>query len=113
MCIRDRITQSKIAIGSGGFFGVGYMNGTQSQLDFLPERQTDFVFAMLLEEFGMMGGIFALVLFFAIMAMGLLIARSSRHFFGKMLAGGITILLFIYVSINAVSYTHLDVYKRQ
>ncbi len=96
-----QITQSKIAIGSGGFFGVGYMNGTQSQLDFLPERQTDFVFAMLLEEFGMMGGIFALVLFFAIMAMGLLIARSSRHFFGKMLAGGITILLFIYVSINA------------
>lgn len=96
-----QITQSKIAIGSGGFFGVGYMSGTQSQLDFLPERHTDFVFAMLLEEFGMFGGIVTLLLYFAAMAFGLLTAISSRHYFGKMLAAGVTILLFIYVSINA------------
>jgi rod shape determining protein RodA len=96
-----QITQSKIAIGSGGFWGSGYMNGTQSQLDFLPERHTDFVFAMLLEEFGMAGGLFALLLYFTIMAIGLHIARSTRHLYGKMVAGGITMLLFIYVSINA------------
>lgn len=96
-----QITQSKIAIGSGGFWGVGFMNGTQSQLDFLPERHTDFVFAMLLEEFGMFGGLFALLLYFSVMALGIMIANSSRHFFGKMLAGGITMLLFIYVIINA------------
>ena len=96
-----QITQSKIAIGSGGFFGVGYMRGTQSQLDFLPERHTDFVFAMLLEEFGMFGGIVALLLYFATMGFGLMIAVSSRHYFGKILAAGVTVLLFIYVSINA------------
>lgn len=95
-----QITQSKIAIGSGGFWGVGYMQGTQSQLDFLPERHTDFVFSMLLEEFGMAGGIFALILYAAIIGMGLYIANRSRHLFGKLLAGGITMLLFIYVSIN-------------
>lgn len=96
-----QITQSKIAIGSGGIWGVGFMNGTQSQLDFLPERHTDFVFAMLLEEFGMIGGVFALLLYFSIMGLGIMIAASSRHLFGKMLAGGVTMLLFIYVSINA------------
>ncbi len=96
-----QITQSKIAIGSGGFFGVGYMQGTQSKLDFLPERHTDFVFAMLLEEFGMFGGIVTLLLFFAAMAFGLFTAISSRHYFGKILAAGVTVLLFIYVSINA------------
>lgn len=95
-----QITQSKIAIGSGGFWGVGFMQGTQSKLDFLPERQTDFVFAMLLEEFGMAGGIFALVLYAAMIGMGLYIANRSRNFFGKLLAGGITMLIFIYVSIN-------------
>lgn len=94
------ITQSKIAIGSGGFWGVGYMQGTQSQLDFLPERHTDFVFAMLLEEFGMVGGLFVLGLYIAAMAFGILIAMSCRHVFGKFVAGGITMLLFIYVGIN-------------
>ncbi len=96
-----QITQSKIAIGSGGFFGVGYMNGTQSQLDFLPERHTDFVFSMLLEEFGMSGGIFVLLVYSAAMAYGIWIALSSRSYFGKLLAAGVTFLLFIYVSINA------------
>ncbi len=95
-----QITQSKIAIGSGGFWGVGFMKGTQSQLDFLPERHTDFVFAMLLEEFGMAGGLFALALYAVIIGFGLYIANRSRNFFGKLLAGGITMLIFIYVSIN-------------
>jgi rod shape determining protein RodA len=94
------ITQSKIAIGSGGFWGVGYMQGTQSQLDFLPERHTDFVFAMLLEEFGMIGGLFVLSLYIAVMAYGIYIAMACRHVFGKFVAGGVTMLLFIYVSIN-------------
>lgn len=95
------ITQSKIAIGSGGIFGVGYMQGSQSQLDFLPERHTDFILAMLLEEFGMIGGLFVLGLYVAALVYGVLIARSCRHLFGKYLAGGITVLLFIYVAINA------------
>lgn len=95
------ITQSKIAIGSGGLFGVGYMQGTQSQLDFLPERHTDFVFAMLLEEFGMVGGVFVLSLYLAAMAFGIYISIGCRHTFGKFLAAGVTMLLFIYVGINA------------
>lgn len=95
------ITQSKIAIGSGGIFGVGFMQGSQSQLDFLPERHTDFILAMLLEEFGMIGGVFVLGLYVAALVYGVLIARSCRHLFGKYLAGGITVLLFIYVAINA------------
>jgi rod shape determining protein RodA len=94
------ITQSKIAIGSGGFWGVGYMQGTQSQLDFLPERHTDFVFAMLLEEFGMIGGLFVLGLYIAAMAYGIYTAVACRHVFGKFVAAGITMLLFIYVGIN-------------
>jgi rod shape determining protein RodA len=94
------ITQSKIAIGSGGFWGVGYMQGTQSQLDFLPERHTDFVFAMLLEEFGMIGGLFVLGLYIAVMAYGIYTAVACRHVFGKFVAAGITMLLFIYVGIN-------------
>lgn len=95
------ITQSKIAIGSGGVFGVGFMQGTQSQLDFLPERHTDFILAMLLEEFGMIGGLFVLGLYAAVMTYGVLIALQAREIFGKMLAAGITMLLFIYVAINA------------
>jgi rod shape determining protein RodA len=94
------ITQSKIAIGSGGFWGVGYMQGTQSQLDFLPERHTDFVFAMLLEEFGMIGGLFVLGLYLAVMAYGVYTAVACRHVFGKFVAAGITTLLFVYVAIN-------------
>ena len=96
-----QITQSKIAIGSGGFWGSGFMQGTQSQLDFLPERHTDFVFSMLLEEFGFVGGVFAFLLYAGVMAYGIYIATSSRNIFGKMVAGGVTVLLFIYVSINA------------
>lgn len=95
------ITQSKIAIGSGGLFGVGFMQGTQSQLDFLPERHTDFVLAMLLEEFGFVGGAFVLSLYLTAIGMGVMTALSCRHVFGKFVAGGITMLLFIYVSMNA------------
>lgn len=95
------ITQSKIAIGSGGLFGVGYMQGTQSQLDFLPERHTDFILAMLLEEFGMVGGLFVLGLYAVAMGYGVRVALQSRETFGKMLAAGITMLLFIYIAINA------------
>jgi rod shape determining protein RodA len=95
------ITQSKIAIGSGGLFGVGFMQGTQSQLDFLPERHTDFILAMLLEEFGMVGGLFVLGLYLVALVYGVLIARACNHLFGKFMTGGITMLLFIYVAINA------------
>lgn len=96
-----QITQAKIAIGSGGFWGSGFMHGTQTQLDFLPERHTDFVFAMLLEEFGMIGGVAALVLYALVMGVGVYIALTSRHTYGKLVAGGVTTLIFIYVSINA------------
>ncbi|KAF0097868.1 MAG: rod shape determining protein RodA, partial [Hyphomonadaceae bacterium] len=81
--------------------GVGYMRGTQSQLDFLPERHTDFVFAMLLEEFGMIGGLLALGLYLGVIGFGIFVAISSRNYFGKLLAAGISVLIFIYVSINA------------
>jgi rod shape determining protein RodA len=94
------ITQSKIALGSGGLFGKGYMQGTQSHLSFLPERQTDFIFTMLAEEMGMVGGVALLALYLLIVVYGLAIALRARHQFGRLLAMGLATNFFLYVFIN-------------
>jgi rod shape determining protein RodA len=94
------ILQSMIAIGSGGFFGKGYLQGSQSQLDFLPEKQTDFIFTMFAEEFGFIGGIILLGLYFILLMSGMVVAERSRSTFGAMLAAGVTALFFIHVLIN-------------
>lgn len=95
------ITQSKIALGSGGLFGRGFLNGTQSQLDFLPEKQTDFVFTMMAEEFGMMGCLFVLALFALAITLCFAIGLRSQNHFGRLLAIGMGCTLFFYVFINA------------
>lgn len=94
------ITQSKIAIGSGGMFGKGYMDGTQSGLNFLPEKQTDFVFTMWTEETGMAGALLILGLYALVLVYAHAIALRSRHHFGRLLAMGVAITLFLYVFIN-------------
>jgi rod shape determining protein RodA len=94
------ILQSQIAFGSGGMLGKGFLEGTQSHLNFLPERQTDFIFTMLAEEFGMIGALILLGLYALIFVYGYAIAFSSRHHFGRMLAIGLTANLFLYVFIN-------------
>jgi rod shape determining protein RodA len=92
--------QSKIAIGSGGWSGKGFLMGTQSHLNFLPERQTDFIFTMLAEEWGFIGGLVLLGLYLLIFAYGFAIAIRSKSHFGRLLALGITTNLFLYVFIN-------------
>ena len=92
--------QSKIAIGSGGVFGKGFLEGTQSHLNFLPEKQTDFIFTMLAEEWGLIGGLALLALYTLIFVYGYAIAFRSRNQFGRMLALGITVNMFLYVFIN-------------
>ena len=94
------ITQSKIALGSGGVFGKGFMQGSQSHLNFLPEKQTDFIFTMLAEEFGMVGGLFLLLIYAGIIVYGFAIALRSRNHFGRVLAMGVSANLFFYVFIN-------------
>jgi len=94
------ILQSKIALGSGGLFGKGFMQGSQSHLNFLPEKQTDFIFTMLAEEFGMVGGLVLLGLYLWIMIYGFAISLRSRTHFGRLLAMGVTSMLFLYVFIN-------------
>jgi len=94
------IMQSKIAFGSGGMFGRGFLQGSQSHLDFLPERQTDFIFTMLAEEFGMAGGLLLLALYALLIAYGLVIALNCRNQFGRLVAVGLTGNLFLYVFIN-------------
>lgn len=95
------VTQSKIALGSGGFWGKGFMNGTQSHLNFLPEKQTDFIFTMLCEELGFLGGAIVLMLYGLLMGYGYHVAIKSHHAFGRYLALGMTTTLFFYVFINA------------
>jgi len=92
--------QSKIAIGSGGMTGKGFLMGTQSHLSFLPERQTDFIFTMLAEEWGFIGGLVLLGLYCLVFVYGFAIAFRSRSHFGRLLALGITVNLFLYVFIN-------------
>ncbi len=94
------ITQSKIAIGSGGFTGKGFLEGSQSHLKFLPEMHTDFIFAMMSEEFGMIGGIFILAMYGIIFAWGIWVSLSSRSQFGRMMAMGLTMTVFFYLAIN-------------
>ena len=94
------ITQSKIAIGSGGAFGKGLLNGTQAKLDFLPESHTDFIFAVLAEELGMIGVIALLSLYIAIVGRGLFIALRGHDSFQRLLAGALALTFFIYVFIN-------------
>jgi rod shape determining protein RodA len=94
------ITQSKIALGSGGFWGKGLLQGTQAQLDFLPERQTDFIFTMLGEELGLVGGLLVLTLYSLLVVYGFAIALRTRSHFGRLLAFGVTINLFLYFFIN-------------
>lgn len=94
------ITQSKIAIGSGGLFGKGFGNGTQSHLRYLPEPHTDFVFATMAEEWGFVGGIFVLLVFTMVLGWGLSVARRAPDRFSSLLAAGMTATIFFYVAIN-------------
>jgi len=94
------ILQSKIALGSGGLTGKGFLAGTQSHLDFVPEMQTDFIFAMLAEEFGLLGGLTLLALYALLITYGVTIALRSRNQFGRLMAMGIITTFFVYVFIN-------------
>jgi len=94
------IIQSKIALGSGGLFGKGFVQGSQSHLNFLPEKQTDFIFTMLAEEFGMVGALALLGLYTLILVYGFAIAISSRNQFGRLLTLGIMTTFFLYLFIN-------------
>ena len=101
------IIQSKIAIGSGGLYGKGWLNGTQSQLDFLPERSTDFIFAAFAEEFGFIGVIILLSMYFFVVLRGLYIAAQAQDTFTRLLAGSLTMTFFIYVFVNIGMVTGL------
>jgi rod shape determining protein RodA len=92
--------QASIALGSGGFAGKGWLNGTQSQLDFLPERTTDFIFAVFGEEFGLLGNILLIVMFGLLIFRGLVIASQAQNTFTRLLAGSITLTFFTYVFVN-------------
>lgn len=94
------IIQSKTAIGSGGLFGKGWMDGTQAQLQFLPERHTDFIVAVLAEEFGMVGMILLMVGYLMIVGRGLYMAYCAQDTFGRLLAGSLILTFFIYVFVN-------------
>ena len=95
------IIQSTIAIGSGGVFGKGYLRGSQSQLEFLPERSTDFVFAVIGEEFGLFGVLLLLALYLFVVARSLWLANQMRDTYARLLAGSFAALFFVYVFINA------------
>ncbi|HZV99573.1 MAG TPA: rod shape-determining protein RodA [Methylophilaceae bacterium] len=92
--------QASIALGSGGAAGKGWLHGTQAQLDFLPERTTDFIFAVFGEEFGLLGNLLLLLLFSLIIARGLIIAAQAQNTFCRLLAGSITLTFFTYVFVN-------------
>ncbi len=94
------IIQSKIAIGSGGLYGKGWLNGTQSQLDFLPERSTDFIFAVFGEEFGFLGAVVLLTLYVAIVMRGLYIAARAQDTYSRLLAGSLSLSFFVYFFVN-------------
>ena len=94
------ITQSKITLGSGGLFGKGFLEGTQSRLNFIPENQTDFILTALCEEFGFVGALILLILYTIIIVYGFVIAHRSKNFFGKVLALGLTINFALYIFIN-------------
>lgn len=101
------IIQSKIAIGSGGTFGQGWLQGTQSHLEFLPERSTDFIFAVIAEEFGLVGAVLLLCLYLLIAGRGLFIASQAQSSFSRLLAGSISITFLVYVFVNVGMVTGL------
>lgn len=94
------ILQSKIALGSGGMFGKGFLNGTQSHLNFLPEKQTDFIFTMLAEEFGMAGGLILIGIYILVIIYGFAVSLRVRNQFGRLISLGIIGTFFFYVFIN-------------
>ena len=94
------IIQSKIAIGSGGFYGKGWLNGTQSHLQFLPEHTTDFIFGVCGEEFGLIGGILLIIVFLVIIGRGLYISVHAQDTFSRLLAGSISFIFFISMLVN-------------
>ncbi len=95
------IIQSKIALGSGGLFGKGWLNGTQAHLEFLPERSTDFIFAVMGEEFGLLGLLLLLALYLVLVGRGLLIAAQAQDTFTRLLASSLSLTFFVYVFVNA------------
>jgi rod shape determining protein RodA len=95
------IIQSKIAIGSGGLFGRGWLQGTQAHLEFLPERSTDFIFAVMAEEFGLLGLLLLLGLYLVLVGRGLYIAAEAQDTFTRLLAGALSLTFFFYVFVNA------------
>ncbi|QJC28253.1 rod shape-determining protein RodA [Enterobacteriaceae endosymbiont of Plateumaris braccata] len=94
------IIQSKIAIGSGGLIGKGWLNGTQNQLNFLPEKYTDFIFAVLAEEFGFIGVVLLIILYTILIFRGMTLALKAENFFGKIIISGIMSSLFFYIFVN-------------
>jgi len=92
--------QAMIAVGSGGIYGKGYLQGTQSHLDFVPERTTDFIFAVFAEEFGLYGGVLLLALYALIVLRGLAIAVRAQTLFARLLAGALSMMFFVYVFVN-------------
>ena len=94
------IIQSTIAIGSGGIFGKGWRDGTQAQLEFIPERHTDFIFAVFSEEFGLFGNLVLLTLYALLIGRGLMIAANAATLFSRLLAGAITMIFFTYAFVN-------------
>ncbi len=101
------IIQSKIAIGSGGLFGKGWTNGSQAQLDFLPERDTDFIFAVMAEEFGLLGVLTLLSLYMFVVGRGLWIASQAHDTYSRLLAGSISLTFFVYVFVNTAMVSGL------
>lgn len=101
------IIQSKIAIGSGGPYGKGWLNGTQSQLDFIPERSTDFIFSVFGEEFGFFGSFLLIFLYLVIIYRGLYIAAYASENFGRLLAGALSLTFFVYLFVNIGMVTGL------
>jgi rod shape determining protein RodA len=99
------IIQSKIALGSGGMWGKGFLQGTQGHLNFLPEKQTDFIFTMIAEEFGLVGAMTVLGLLACVVAFGFLVALRSRHGFGRLVAVGLATNYFLYVFVNIAMVT--------
>ncbi|MBU3586549.1 rod shape-determining protein RodA [Polynucleobacter sp. 78F-HAINBA] len=92
--------QSMIAIGSGGFFGKGWFQGTQAHLEFIPEKHTDFIFAVFSEEFGLLGNLVLLALFFALIKRGLAISASAPNLFTRLLGASVTLIFFTYAFVN-------------
>ena len=101
------IAQSKIAIGSGGIWGKGFLHGSQSHLDYLPEGHTDFVFATMAEEWGLVGGVLLILSFAAVIRWGMKVSSNSKTRFGQLTAAGLSATIFFYVAINLMMVTGL------